>query len=107
MATLDLKTRENFLIRKAYLQDLGIDVLQAYQFMNIFYDLMQKQKVRFGMVHHSIIDEEEYYLHFEAVADNDVTQSVLNEFDQCIAEHMEYFQWHLSSTDRMALEYKK
>lgn len=86
------ETKEKLLIRQSRLQDLGIDALQAYQFMNIFYDLLRKQKVRFGVVRHSIIDEEEYYLHFEAVADNDVTQSVLNEFDQYIAEHPEFYE---------------
>lgn len=86
------ETKEKLLIRQSRLRDLDIDAMQAYQFMNIFYDLMQKQKVRFGLVRHSIFNEEEYYLHFEAVADNDITQFILNEFDQYIAEHPEFYE---------------
>ena len=89
---LTAETREKLLKRQSRLQDLGINIPQAYQFMSIFYDFIRKRKDRFGLVRHSIFNEEEYYLHFEAVVDNDVTQSVLNEFDQYIAEHPEFYE---------------
>ena len=42
-------------------------------------------------MHHDT-NQDEYYLHFEAVADIDVTHSVLNEFDKYIAEHPELYK---------------
>ncbi|ENV16445.1 hypothetical protein [Acinetobacter guillouiae] len=89
---LTAETKEILRVRKARLKDLEIDVDQAHKFMNIFYDLMRKQKIRYGLVRHNIYNEEEYYLHFEAVADNDLTQSVLNEFDQYVADHPELYE---------------
>ncbi|MHA3112878.1 hypothetical protein [Acinetobacter sp. ANC 4193] len=92
---LTTETREKLLQRKKRLKDLGIDIDQAHQLLSIFFDFVRKQKVRFGLVRYSIVDEEEYYLHFEAVTSLDVTHSILNEFDQYIAEHSELYDINL------------
>ncbi|AYO54381.1 hypothetical protein [Acinetobacter wuhouensis] len=77
--------------RKSRLHDLKININEAESLMQVFFSKIRKHNVRFGLVRHSIFDEEEYYLHFEAVTNLDVTQKILNEFDQHIAEHPEFY----------------
>lgn len=86
------ETKNNLSERKSRLNDLNIDISQAEAFLKVFFSLLQKQKVRFGLVRHSIFDEEEYYLHFEAVTDLDTTHQILKEFDGYIAEHPEFYE---------------
>ncbi|NWK52148.1 hypothetical protein LZP46_07495 [Acinetobacter sp. SCLZS86] len=85
------ETREKLQIRKNRLNDLSIDINQAAQFVDIFFNFLREQNIRFGLVRHTIFDDEEYYLHFEAVADLELTQDILNKFDQYIAEHPEFY----------------
>ncbi len=69
--------------RKARAYELGIDIIIAKKLMDTFFNFLKLEKVRFGLVHHNII-EDEYVLFFEAIADYEIIQKVLNKFDAYI-----------------------
>ncbi|KQX03255.1 hypothetical protein ASC84_00695 [Acinetobacter sp. Root1280] len=84
------ETKEKLSKIESRIKDVNIDIAQAETLLRVFFNLLQAQKIRFGLVRHSIIDEE-YYLHFEAVTQLDVTQTVLKYFDEYIADHPELY----------------
>ncbi|ENX02624.1 hypothetical protein F900_01070 [Acinetobacter modestus] len=88
---LSVVAKNNLLKRKSRLAELGIDINEAKVLMNAFFQILKSRKCRFGLVHHDT-NQDEYYLHFEAVTDIDMTHSVLNEFDIYIAEHPELYK---------------